>query len=275
MGERRPSPLKGKRVVITRAAEQSAALEMELSARGAIPVVVPLVAFAEPETFSHMDAALAVLGDFDWMIFTSAQAVRALAKRAEQIGKYREVWKEKPLVACVGPVTAKAAQDADFVVEYVAQTHNGVGLARELGGRLKGTKILLPRSDRANPDLPGELRRHGADLTEVVAYRTLKSLSLDESHLQKMAEGEADAILFFSPSAVHHFSDLFGRDKLRSLQDKLAVTAVGPVTAKALGEAGVQRMVIAADTTSASAIEALEEIFGGALKQPQAGAKKA
>ena len=275
MGERRSSPLEGKRVVITRAAEQSVALERELSARGAVPLVVPLVAFGEPEDFSLLDAALAALGGFDWMIFTSAQAVRALASRAEQIGKSREVWKEKPWVACVGPVTANAARDSGFAVEYVAETHNGLGLATELGSRLKEAKILLPRSDRANPDLPAELRRHGADLTEVVAYRTMKSSPLDESRLNKMTEGEVDAILFFSPSAVHHFSDLFGRDKLRSLQDALALTAIGPVTANALREAGVQRMVVAADTTSASAIEALEERFGAALNQAQAGAKRA
>lgn len=238
-------------------------------------MIVPLVAFAEPEDFSAVDAALAALGHFDWMIFTSAQAVRALARRAEQIGVCREVWKEKPWVACVGPVTATAARDAGFVVEYVAQTHNGVGMAGELGGRLTGAEILLPRSDRANPDLPAELRRYGAHLTEVVAYRTLKSSSLGEGDRKKMTEGEADAILFFSPSAVHHFSDLFGVDKLRSLQDKLALIAVGPVTANALREAGVQRMVMAADTTAASTIEALEERFGGALNRAQAGAKRA
>ena len=90
-----------------------------------------------------------------------------------------------------------------------------------------------------------------------------------------MEEGEADAILFFSPSAVHHFSGLFGGEKLPSLQDKLALTAVGPVTANALREAGVQRMVTAADTTSASVIEALEERFSGALNPAQAGAKRA
>jgi uroporphyrinogen-III synthase len=274
VGEKVPSPLQGKRVVITRAAEQSATLEKELSARGAIPEVVPLVAFAEPEDFSHVDAALASLDDFDWMIFTSAQAVRSLTRRAERIGKSREVWKEKPWVACVGPATATAAREAGFLVEFVARTHNGVGLAGELGGRLKGAKILLPRSDRANPDLPAELQRQGADSTEVVAYRTLKS-SLGENSLKKITEGEADAILFFSPSAVHHFSDLFGRHKLRSLQDKLVVAAVGPVTANALREAGVQRMLIAPDTTSASVIEALEERFGATLNQAQAGAKRA
>ena len=85
MGETRASSLAGKRIVITRAAGQSEALARALSARGAVPVVLPLVAFAEPEDFTPLDRAIAGIEQFDWMILTSAQAVRALAQRAEVV----------------------------------------------------------------------------------------------------------------------------------------------------------------------------------------------
>jgi uroporphyrinogen III methyltransferase / synthase len=266
--------LAGKRIVITRSAAQSEVLARELSARGAIPVVVPLVAFADPEDFAPLDAAIAEIQRFDWMILTSAQAVRALVKRSGELKRGLIPPGSRLRIACVGPVTAEAAQQAGFPAEYVAETHTGAGLAEELGNRLKGQKVFLPRSDRANPDLPPALQRHGAQVTEVIAYRTLRPTDVDQRNLRRIAEGEAAAVLFFSPSAVQCFTELFGSEQLRALQDKLAITAVGPVTANALRQAGVSRIVLARDTTAGAVVESLEENFVGTVKQAQAGAKR-
>ena len=274
MAEALPSSLGGKRIVITRSAAQSAAIAQELSARGAVPIVLPLVSFADPEDFAPLDAAIAQIEQFDWVIFTSAQAVRAVVRRGEELknplvrtgGKFR--------IAAVGPATAEAARETGLSVEYTAETHTGAGLADELGKRLFGTKVFLPRSDRANPDLPPALKRHGARVSEVVAYRTLRPTEIDQRNLRQVAEGDADAILFFSPSAVQSFVSLFGGEQLRKLQDKLCIAAVGPVTASALREAGVLRVVLAGDTTAAAVIEALELHFTGAVKHAPAGAKR-
>src|SRR5260370_19646016 len=121
-----------------------------------------------------------------------------------------------------------------------------------MGRRLSGEKVLLTRSDRANPDLPVGLKRHGAAVTELIAYRTLWPTGVDELNLKQIADGLADAVLFFSPSGVQHFAELFGGEQLRALQDKLAITAVGPVTAKALRESGGSPPVGAAGTTGAA-----------------------
>jgi uroporphyrinogen III methyltransferase / synthase len=272
--ENATSSLAGKRVVITRAAAPSEALAREFSARGAIPWVFPLVSFGEPDDFEPLDRAIAELEQFDWLILTSAQAVRAVIERAADLQQplVRPEWQLR--VACVGPVTAEAARGAKLPVEYVAVTHNGVALANELGSRLQGAKVLLPRSDRANPDLPAALRRFGARVTEVIAYRTLRPGGADRDGLKKITDGHMDAVLFFSPSAVEHFAELVGAEKLQTIQDMLAITAVGPVTANALRKAGVRRVVIAPDTTSTSLIEALEKHFAAAKAAP-AGAKQA
>jgi uroporphyrinogen-III synthase len=119
------------------------------------------------------------------------------------------------------------------------------------------------------------LKRHGAQVTEVIAYRTLRPTDVGQRDLGQIAEGAADAVLFFSPSAVQHFAELFGGEQLHVLQDKLAITAVGPVTANALRGVGVQSMVIAKDTTVAAVVAALEEYFAGTAKQAPAGAKRA
>ncbi len=274
MGETSTTGVAGKRIVITRAAGRSEALARELTVRGAIPVVLPLVSFADPEDFAPLDAALGEMQQFDWMILTSAQAVRAVVKRGEELKLNLIRAASKLQIGCVGPVTAEAARHAGFRVEYVAETHTGAALAAELGQRLRGAKVFLPRSDRANPDLPPALERHGAVVTEVTAYRTLRPTAINERNLKQIADEAADAILFFSPSVVQHFAELFGGEQLRALQDKLAIVAVGPVTANALREAGVRRLVISADTTAAAVIEALEKHFAGTVKQAQAGAKR-
>jgi uroporphyrinogen III methyltransferase / synthase len=265
--------LAGKRIVITRAAVQSESLARELSARGAVPVLLPLVAFGDPEDFAPLDHAIAEVEQFDWMILTSAQAVRALTQRAAETQKPFVGTSSRLQVACVGPVTAGAARAANLPVKYVATAHNGVALAEELGSRLAGAAVLLPRSDRANPDLPEALKQHGAQVTEVIAYRTLRPAGAGQVELKKIVNGQADAVLFFSPSAVQHFVEIVGNEQLRIIQDKLAITAVGPVTAKALREAGAEHAVVAGDTTAAAVIEALEQYFAGTLKAAPAGVK--
>jgi uroporphyrinogen III methyltransferase/synthase len=266
--------LAGKRIVITRSAAQSEVLARELSARGAMPLVLPLVSFAEPQDFAPLDRAIAEIARFDWMLVTSAQAVRALVKRSEELKRPLVHSGSKLRIAAVGPVSAEAARQAGLPVEYVAETHTGAALAEELGSRLQGAKVFLPRSDRANPDLPPALQRHGAQVTEVIAYRTLRPTDVDQRNLKQIAEGTTDAVLFFSPSAVQHFAELVGGEQLRALQDKLAITAVGPVTANALREAGVGRTVMAGDTTAGAVVAALEEHFTATAKQAPAGAKR-
>src|SRR5215472_15683372 len=85
--ENLPSSLAGKRVVITRAAAQSEALARELSAHGAFSVVWPMVSFAEPEDYAPLDRAIAEIQQFNWLIFTSAQAVSAVVRRSAELSQ--------------------------------------------------------------------------------------------------------------------------------------------------------------------------------------------
>jgi len=268
------SSLAGKRIVITRAALQSEALAKVLAGLGAIPLVLPLMEFGEPEDFGPLDAAIAQLEQFDWIIFTSGQAVRAFVARSKDLGASQNPAGSKLQIAAVGPVSAEAVRQMGLSVEYVARTHSGVGLANELGERLRGRSVLLPRSDRANPDLPAALRAHGAQITEVVSYRTLQPGEVDRQKLGSISAGEADAVLFFSPSAVQNFADLVGAEHFLGLQNGLAITAVGPVTAGALRHLKMKRIVVAADTTSTAVVQALENHFASAVKSYPAGAKR-
>jgi uroporphyrinogen-III synthase len=163
--------------------------------------------------------------------------------------------------AAVGPTTAAAAERAGFFVDYQAQTHSGAALANELGEKLRGQTVFLPRSDRANPDLPRLLRNYGAEVTEVVAYRTVTPVNLDDEKIASILNGEVEAILFFSPTAVEHFVGVVGNEKLQDLQNRVAIAAVGPITANALQQSGVHNLLMAEDTTTDAVIAILNNHF--------------
>jgi uroporphyrinogen-III synthase len=274
------SALCGKRVVITRAEAQSGELIEALSLRGAIPVVMPLVEFAAIEDYMPLDSALTQFEDYDWLLFTSVNAVHAVFERQQTLGKQRARTERFPDVAAVGPATRRAAEEAGFRVTHVAKNHLGVALAEELGERLAGARVLLPRSDHANPDLPAALRRLGADVTDVIAYRTVCPAGIDREELNQLAAKQADAILFFSPTAVRNFVELLDGEGKKSPGIRAMLAAVGPVTQAALRDSGLSDtanhpVIVAADTTVAAVVDALEVHFTGLRERFPAGAKSA
>jgi uroporphyrinogen III methyltransferase / synthase len=194
-------------------------------------------------------------------MFTSAYAVQAVIGRAARLGRTITRNAPAPRIAVVGPATKDKAEKAGLSVHYMARAHLGVALADEMAEGLRGKRVLLPRSDRANPDLPSSLRKFGADVTEVIAYRTIRPAGADQERLAGIARGEADAILFFSPSAVQSFVELSGRKQLSILQDRVAMAAIGPVTARALRELGVHRIVLASEPSASAVVQALESRF--------------
>jgi uroporphyrinogen-III synthase len=255
------SALFGHRIVITRAVEQTSDLVTKLERRGAIPISLPLVAFSTPENFAPLDAALRRWQEFDWVLFTSANAVQSIAQRAASTNSGILRPSSRPLIAAVGPATNEAAVKAGLYVTHVAKTHLGIALAEELALQLRNKSVFLPRSDRANPDLPAALKKLGANVTEVVAYHTLPPSNVDRARVTEILDENSDAALFFSPSAVNNLADLIGRESLDALQSKIAIAAVGPVTAAALRDHGVSNAIIAANTTADAVISALENHF--------------
>jgi uroporphyrinogen-III synthase len=268
------SPLAGKIVIVTRAEAQSTEICAELKGRGATARLLPLISFAPPESYEELDATLRGIESFDWVLFTSANAVQALERRGEQLGLHLDTAANLPRAAAVGPATSDAAEAAGFSVEYVATDHSGAGLARELGAELRDKKVLLPRSDRANPELPDALRRSGAVVTEVVAYRNLPPSTTDRGKVQESVSGGVDAILFYSPSAVQNFVELLGRQRLGTLQGRVVMVAIGHATSAALSSAGIQRIARAADTTTKAVVEALEGHLARTKRRSAVGANE-
>jgi uroporphyrinogen-III synthase len=273
VGETGTRPLAGKRVVVTRAAEQCQSVVEALHEAGAGAVLLPLVAFAAADNLDELDDCLKGTGRFDWIFFTSQNAVRALQERAVAIGIALRQSFSGAKIAAVGPATADAAGAAGLNVDYVSQVHNGVALAQELAEKVRGKSVFLPRSDRANLDLIEELLRLGARVKPVVAYKTVAPEVDSRKADELLAKGGVDAVLFFSPSAVHRLREMLGAERFRELGERAGFVAIGPVSEKALREERVGRILLARDTTVAATIAALTEFFLKTGQAQPAGAK--
>ena len=273
MAESFANALSGKRVVVTRAAEQSQPLLAALRERGALPVLLPMVAFAPPDDLQALDDAIRQLREYHWIFFTSQNAVRALQERAEHLKLSLRDAVGAAQIATVGPATAEATRAAGLTVNYIAREHNGVALAQELQAEVRGKRVLLPRSDRANHGPVETLQRLGAQVSEIVAYKTLRPTPEETHDLHVILQDPPDAILFFSPSAVHHLRELLGPEPFGELAGKSAFAAIGPVTERKLREAGVQRLIVGHDTSVFSILETLEKFFANSGHSLPAGAK--
>ena len=260
MGDQPPSPLAGKRVVITRAESQSATLAAALRAHGAEVISLPLIQILPPLDYAPLDSALANLSNFDWLIFTSQNAVTAVSDRLTVLGLGRLAvtapdqeavipsavrdlsWSESHatpeslLIAAVARATAEAAHFVGFNVTHVGQGGTAATLVHELASELPGKGVLLPRSDRAASELVPRLQRFGAEVTEVVAYRTANTTEVEAAGREAVAA--CSAILFFSPSAVHSFAALQKSSALNSLAESVVIGAIGPITSVGLRNAG-------------------------------------
>lgn len=273
MGEGSAKVLQGKRVVVTRAVEQSETLVEALRERGAVPVVLPMVAFGPPDDPAKLQETIRELGTYDWVFLTSQNALRALEEPAAALGVDLRKALSRVRIAAVGPATAQAVENAGLRLSYVAAKHHGTALAGELAAQVSGRRVLLPRSDRANPELVRELKSHGADVFEVCAYRTIRAEGTESDMAKKLAREGAEAVLFFSPSAAGHLHELLGKEGWRELSERSVFAAIGPVTEEALRRVDVNRVVVARDTSVRAILDALEEHFANAKSGVSAGVK--
>ena len=252
------APLDGKLVVLLRAAGQGGALASELRALGASLLEVPVIAIAPPEDPRPLEEAIARLDTFDWIVFTSPNAVAAFVEACDRPVRAR--------IASVGPGTSARVREAGLEVALEAKESLQEGLARELAGLgLRGCEVLIPQSAIARDVLASGLDRAGARVTAVTAYRTIEG-EADVAPLVRALDGkQVDAICFTSASTARNLARRIGGAELvRRLETGRPVAAsMGPIASAALRELGVLRVVEAREHTAAGLArvvrEALEE----------------
>jgi uroporphyrinogen-III synthase len=241
--------LHGRRVVVTRPAAQAGALAARLRARGAEPVLCPAIRILPPSDRAPLDAALAGLSSFDWIICTSANAVEAIA------AALRAAPTLHARIAAVGPATRAALRDLGCTEVFVPTLHTADVLSTELPVT-DGARVFWPRGDLADDAPRATLASRGAHVESPVAYRTEPDPALQDV-VADARRGAIDAVIFTSPSTVRAFASAFGD---AALLRAIPVACIGPITGTAARTAGFTRIAAAAtpdDDALCAALDAL------------------
>jgi uroporphyrinogen-III synthase len=259
-------PLAGKRIVITRAPEQAPTFFRALNEKGADVRILPCIDFVPPEDWRALDSALSQLSEFDWIAFTSQNAVRFFSQRARELKlSLLDLRASGPKTAALGTATAEVAKREGLPPDFIAAAaRSGSEFVAAFAPLARGTKVLLPASNQAGDRIAEALRAVGANVTLVVAYRTCMPESLDGDALARIRREGADMIFFGSPSAFRNFVQMMNKDVLNWLAENSAFGAIGPTTAQAIRDAGVQVDFESPQPRTNDVIEAMTRYFASA-----------
>ncbi|PYR58164.1 MAG: HemD protein, partial [Acidobacteria bacterium] len=258
-------PLFGRRIVVTRSREQAAELIDLLEEQGAEAIQAPTIRIAPAEDPEALDRACADAPRYDWIVFTSANGVDYFMRRLLAIGDIRDL--KGVRICTIGPSTAERVTRYGMRVELTPDEYRAEAVVEALRGTedLRGRRVLLPRADIAREMLADELRSAGADVTEVAAYRTLlgnAERDSDRDVYRMLLDRQIDAVTFTSASTVNNFARIFGEDQAADLLRTTVVASIGPVTAEAAQQLGIETTVMPARYTIPDLVDALVEYFG-------------
>jgi uroporphyrinogen III methyltransferase/synthase len=254
-------PLFGRRVLVTRPRDQATELIDLLTAMGADAVEAPMIRIEPPDDPSALLRAASEPAAYDWIVFTSVNAVEAFMHAL--LDGERDVRALKgPKLCTVGSGTAERLSRFGIKVDLVPDEFRAEAVLQALARHtpLDGLRVLLPRADIGREVIADQLRRSGAIVTDVVAYRTTidDSQRPDDPDIYGMLlEGKIDVVTFTSPSAVRNFARLFGAEPAADLLKSTVVATIGPVTAEAAAQLGIGVTVQPATYTVPALVEAI------------------
>jgi uroporphyrinogen-III synthase len=247
-------PLTNKRILITRTRHQASDLAAQLEALGATPILIPTIELLPPASFAALDAALTCLRTYNWLIFTSPNAVEAFHRRAQ----FLHLTQLPQKIAVIGPATLNAANAIGLTVDLIPPRYIAESLAEALLPEAPGKSFLLVRAAEARDILPETLAAAGATVTIAEAYRNqlppdsipaLQALFISPGHYP-------DAITFTSASTARNLIALLEAANL-TLPPDITLASIGPITSETLRELGHPPTIEAAEPTIPALIESL------------------
>ena len=284
-------PLHNRRILITRTRHQASDLASQLEALGATAILIPTIEIVAPETYAPLDEALTQLETYDWLIFTSANAVEVFSQRlASQptsliegtkirvphpSQSHREGWgiraRREPLpptqptlprIAVIGPATAKAVQGIGLPVDLIPPKYIAESLAEALTPHAPSSRMLLVRAQQARDILPQALTTAGAAVTIVDAYRNQTPPdSIPALHqLFNTPANHPDAITFTSASTARNLVALLDAASL-TLPAGITLASIGPITSQSLRDLGHLPTLEALEPTIPALIQSLLSHF--------------
>jgi uroporphyrinogen III methyltransferase/synthase len=254
-------PLFGRRIVVTRAREQASALAERVQAEGAEVLEFPAIEIVPPESWEPLDAALRRIGEYGWIIFTSANGVRFFWERLRAAGRdARSLTRAR--VAAIGPATAEALRGHGLEPDVVPPEFKAEGLLAALADEpMAGVQVLLPRAATARDVLPATLEQRGATVHVVPAYRTVRSSREVRLLRDLLGARRVDAVTFTSSSTVTNFCQALGEADVPALLEGVTIACIGPITAETAREHGLVPHLVCADYTIPALVSALATHF--------------
>jgi uroporphyrinogen-III synthase len=253
-------PLAGRRVLLTRRWPD---LAQRIAGLGGDVVEVPVIETRPLADPAELDGRLRDLAAYDWLVFTSASAVEAVAARLHALGVARPA---AVRLASVGPATTHAiaaAWPATVVARQPERDFRGAALVEAFAkDDMQGRRVLLPVSDRALDVVERGLAAQGARVDRVVAYRTVAAPAAD---LRRALEGGIDVSVFASPSAVEAFCGALG-----ALAAGSPAVAIGPTTEEAARAEGLSVHAVAEAADAPGLARAIVAAIGRAQPAPPA-----
>jgi uroporphyrinogen III methyltransferase/synthase len=253
-------PLFRRRILVVGEAARLASLRGLLAEKGAEVIELPVIRITPNEDTVSLDRAIEELADYDWLVFTSDKGVRLFWERLTALGRDTRTLCEVR-VAAIGPVTAAALAERGVAADLIPERHCTEGLVESFASLdLQGRRVLLARSDLANPLLPQRLRAMGALVEEVILYRTVEAEITSERRAEvaeMLRRGEVDLLAFTSSSAARYFTALFAGPVLQEALQAVPTACLGPETARTARRLGLSARIIPERYTLEGLVEAI------------------
>jgi uroporphyrinogen III methyltransferase/synthase len=246
-------PLFGQRIVVTRPAGQSAGLTSSLRDLGADVIELPAIEIVAPEDSQPIERAIRELSDYAWLIFTSANGVEGFCNALDNSSAD---WRDlRARIAVIGPATRAAVEAMHLKVDVMAEEFVAESLAEALGeAEVEGKRVLLPRAAVARDTLPDDLRRKGAAVDVVEAYRSVAPENLAARAAEVLGgERRPNWITFTSSSTVSNVVHAAPAGSLEGIK----VATIGPVTSATARKLGLPVTVEAPAYTADGVVEAI------------------
>jgi len=252
-------PLFGKRILVTRARHQASSLSKLLSEHGSQPIELPAIDIQVIANTEELDQIISNLESYQWIVFTSVNGVEAYFQRIYKLKLDSRTLKGL-LIGAIGPATAEALEKRGIIPDYVPEVYTSQGFLVGLSSRdITGQRFLLPRADIADKELTEGIRRLGAEVHEVVVYRTVPAAGAISRAKQMLLSGEIDVITFTSSSTVYNLVAVFKEEEPAIISTKVA--CIGPKTADTATKAGLRVDIVASEHTIHGLVAAIEQYF--------------
>lgn len=258
-----PTPLVGKRIVVTRAREQAGPLCDQLERLGAEVIALPLIRITAAADPTVREDVFAEIGSYEWLVFSSANGVRYFFEAF--FSKFTDI---RALggarIAAVGPATAAAIKQLHLAVDLVPEKHVAEALADALVAEqsLDNVKVLVVTGDRNRDVIMQRLDEARAIVDQFPVYKTESTNLNTDQAAEDFRQGGADAILFTSSSGVHSFVDQAGVLALAKGARQPIAGSIGPVTSEAMRKVGMPIGFEAHESTIEGLVRALVTKLG-------------